>query len=58
MAGVLDELERVLVEISHAPSRLAPAQVEELQQRLRSEGVLFRIRDLDSRVRSQAESKL
>ncbi len=57
VAGVLDELERVLVEISHAPSRLAPAQVEELQQRLRSQGVLFRIRNLGSTVRTQAEHK-
>lgn len=58
VAGVLDELERLLLEIAHAPSRLAPSQVEELQQRLRSERVLFRIRDLRSAVRNQAEHKL
>jgi hypothetical protein len=58
VAGVLDALERVLLEITHSPSRLAPSQVKELQQRLRSQGVLFRIRDLSSNVRSEAEPKL
>jgi hypothetical protein len=51
VAGVLDELERVLVEISHAPSRLDAVQAQELRERLRSDGVLFRIRILSSTVR-------
>jgi hypothetical protein len=54
VAGVLDELERVLVEIAHAPSRLDAAQAEELRARLRSDGVLFRIRVLSSSVRNQS----
>ena len=58
MAGVLDELERVLLEISHAPSRLEPGQVDELHQRLRAEGVLFRIRVLGSTVRNQKPHQL
>ena len=32
VAGVLEELERVLLEISHAPSRLEPGQVDDLRQ--------------------------
>jgi hypothetical protein len=58
VAGVLDELERVLLEISHAPSRLEPAQLEDLRLRLRSEGVLFRIRILGATVRNQDAHKL
>lgn len=54
VAGVLDELERVLVEVSHAPSQLEPAEADELRDRLRSEGVLFRIRVLSSTVRNQS----
>jgi hypothetical protein len=53
-AGVLDELERVLVEVAHAPSRLNAAEADELRNRLRSEGVLFRIRVLSSTVRNQS----
>jgi len=58
VAAVLDELERVLLEISHAPSRLEPAQLEDLGLRLRSEGVLFRIRVLGATVRNQDAHKL
>jgi hypothetical protein len=55
MAGVLDELERVLVDISHQPSEMAPADLESLQKRLESDGILFKIRVLGTNVRSQQE---
>jgi hypothetical protein len=55
MAGVLDDLERVLVDISHGPSRLSPADLERLQQRLKSAGILFKIRVLGSSVKGQQE---
>jgi hypothetical protein len=58
VAGVLEELERVLLEISHAPSRLEPGQVDDLRRRLRTEGILFRIRVLGSTVRNPDEHKL
>ena len=53
ITGVLDELERVLVEITHAPSNMTPGQLEELRQRLEAEGLLFKIRVLGSNVRNQ-----
>jgi hypothetical protein len=53
ITGVLDELERVLVEITHAPSNLTQPQLEELRQRLEAEGILFKIRVLGANVRSQ-----
>jgi hypothetical protein len=58
VADVLEELERVLLEISHAPSRLEPAQADDLRRRLRAEGILFRIRVLGSTARNQDEHKL
>jgi hypothetical protein len=51
ITGVLDELERVLVDITHAPSNMSLAQLEELRQRLAAEGILFKIRVLGSNVR-------
>ena len=53
ITGVLDELERVLVDITHAPSKMTPDQLEELRQRLEAEGILFKIRVLGSNVRNQ-----
>ena len=51
--AVLDELERVLVDIAHAPAQLTPPQLDELRQRLDADGLLFKIRVLGSNVRSQ-----
>ena len=56
ITGVLDELERVLVDITHAPSNMTKGQLEELRQRLEAEGILFKIRVLGSNVRSQGSA--
>jgi hypothetical protein len=50
VAGVLDDLDRVLLEIAHGPSRLAPEDLEHLRRRLEAEGILFKIRVLNSNV--------
>ena len=55
VASVLDELERVLLDITHAPSRLSTGELEKLRQRLEAEGILFKIRVLGSNVRNQEE---
>lgn len=56
VADVLDDLDRVLLEIAHAPSRLTPGDLEKMRQRLEAEGILFKIRVLGSNVRNQEES--
>jgi hypothetical protein len=56
ITGVLDELERVLVDITHAPSNMTSDQLEALRQRLEAEGILFKIRVLGSNVRNQEVS--
>ena len=55
VGSVLDELERVLLDITHAPSRLSAGELEKLRQRLEAEGILFKIRVLGSNVRNQEE---
>jgi hypothetical protein len=55
MAGVLDDLERVLVDISHAPTPLSPADLGGLRRRLESAGILFEIRVLGTGVKNQQE---
>jgi hypothetical protein len=56
VASVLDDIDRVLLEIAHGPSRLAPEDLDRLRQRLEAEGILFKIRVLGSNVRNQEES--
>ncbi|HEV2445026.1 MAG TPA: hypothetical protein VGS58_03860 [Candidatus Sulfopaludibacter sp.] len=55
VASVLDDLDRVLLDIAHSPSTLSPGELEKLRQRLEAEGILFKIRVLGSNVRSQEE---
>jgi len=58
IAGVLDELERLLLEISHAPSRLSAMQADELRRQLREDGILFKMRVLDANVQGREENRL
>lgn len=43
-ASLLDELERALLDVAHAPSSATPAQLDELRERLDAQGVLFKVR--------------
>jgi hypothetical protein len=53
VAAVLEELERVLVEVAAGPDALAPADLAELQRRIESRGLLFRVRVIQSQVRER-----
>jgi hypothetical protein len=55
VTGVLEELERVLMVIAHEPSSMPAADVEKLRDRLRGEGILFKIRVLDANVKNRKE---
>jgi hypothetical protein len=53
VAGVLEELERVLLDITHGPSEISARELDALRQRLESEGILFKIHVLRSNVRME-----
>jgi hypothetical protein len=55
LAGVLDELEPVLLEIAHGPARLTPEEVDKLRQRIEGDGILFKVRVVGSTVRHREE---
>lgn len=52
IAIVLDELERVLLDVTHEPSKLDGDQMQEIQKRIESKGILFKVRVIGSKVRS------
>jgi hypothetical protein len=52
VAGVLDDVDRVLMDIAHGPSQLSPAELNQMRQRLEAEGILLKIRVLSSNVRN------
>lgn len=50
VARVLDDLERVLVEIANAPSDLSASNVEEVRNRVQSQDLLFKLHVLGARI--------
>jgi len=55
MADVLEQLERVLLEIANAPADTTPEARAALARRIESEGVLFKIEILGERAGQGAE---
>jgi len=53
VASVLDDLERVLLEIAHSPSEISSEQLDDLRQEIESRGLLFKVRVLGSDARNQ-----
>jgi hypothetical protein len=52
-ASVLDELERLLVDVAHRPSALRPAELADLRRRIESHGLLFRVRVVGTQLREK-----
>lgn len=53
MVSVLDDLERVLIEIAHSPAEISSDQLEDLRRDIRDRGLLFKVRVLGTQVREQ-----
>jgi hypothetical protein len=58
MASVLDDLERVLIEIAHSPSEVSSEQLNDLREQIESRGLLFKIRVLGSEARDSETHSL
>ncbi len=55
VADVLDDLERVLVEIANSPSELSGAEFRQIRERVEAQGIVFKIRVLDTQVRQREQ---
>ena len=58
MAGTLDELERVLLDVANSPDEVTQAQFDAIQKRIEAQGILFKVRvvrqGLDEQKRKNA----
>ena len=52
-AAMLEELERVLLEISHSPSDVSTAELDDLRRQIEDRGILFKVRVFATRVRDR-----
>jgi hypothetical protein len=57
VASLLEELEPVLLEIARGPSQLTAAELDRIQRRVESEGMLFKIRVAGSNLRQREKDK-
>jgi len=54
LASVLDDLGRVLVEIANGPSELSARELAEIQQRIETQGILFKMKVVGRQVREKS----
>jgi hypothetical protein len=57
LASVLDDLERVLLDVAHSPQEVTPAQLEAIRQRIEAQGILFKVRVVGKELQKQEMSK-
>jgi hypothetical protein len=53
VASVLEELERVLVEVAHEPPGASAKSMERIRKRIEDRGLLFKVRVIESQVRER-----
>jgi hypothetical protein len=53
LAGVLDDLGRVLLEVANGPAEPTAARLRELQERIESQGIRFKVRVVGQKVRAR-----
>jgi hypothetical protein len=56
MANVLDDLERVLIEVANSPSQISSAQLDSIRHRIEAKGILFKIRVVGTQVEEREKS--
>jgi hypothetical protein len=56
LTSLLEELERVLLDVVHEDPRLSAARLNELRQRIESKGILFKVRVAGAQLRQQEDA--
>jgi len=56
LASVLDELERVLLDVAHSPDEVTPAQLEAIQKKIEERGILFKVRVVNKELQQRREA--
>ncbi len=56
LASVLDELERVLLDVAHSSGEVTPAQLEAIQKKIEARGILFKVRVVNKELQQRQEA--
>jgi hypothetical protein len=55
VTNLLDELERLLVDIAHEPSKLTGPELENIKQRIEAQGIVFKVRVVGSQMKQRKQ---
>ena len=55
LANVLDELERVLLDVTHSPQEVTPVQLEGIRKHMEERGILFKVRVVGKELQQRGE---
>jgi hypothetical protein len=58
LANVLDDLERVLLDVAHSPQEVSPAQLEAIRQRIEARGILFKVRVVNKELQQRQQAAI
>lgn len=58
IADVLDELEPILLDLARGPSQLTASDLQEIQKRIESKGLVFKLRVMGSKLRERTQESL
>jgi hypothetical protein len=56
LASVLDELERVLLDVAHSPEEVTPAQLEAIRKKIEAQGILFKVRVVGKELQQRQDA--
>jgi hypothetical protein len=56
LASVLDDLERVLLDVAHSPDEVTPKQLEAIREKIEARGVLFKVRVVSKELQQRQEA--
>jgi len=56
LASVLDDLERVLLDVAHGPDQVTPAQLEKIRQKIEARGILFKVRVVSKELQERQKA--
>ena len=56
LADVLDDLERVLLDVAHSPQEVSPAQLNAIRKKIEDRGILFKVRVVNQELQQRQEA--
>ena len=56
VVSMLDELERVLLDVAHSPDEVSPAQLATIQKKIEARGILFKVRVVSNELQQRQQA--